>query len=437
MRESSVSRTPVEIWSHILKLATQTWYEVYDTESIVEDWCLFDSTCAPYRQLEAAERIRKSLQLVCSSWNEVLKGSKGYYITDPDKVTMPPIVASRLAFRVQVSSDIHCMCEQETCTIKKKWKQTIPAATYSMPLSSDTQVLLALSGLKQVRRVLENKEISLKVLLWNGDDLSSPQLPGLLHLRTFQTITHLHLKCLRDRGLNNIDRDVFIPELRVLWLSLLSQGHDDVLSNPIFSSWKTPKLQRVRMNGYCSAVMGEDLTRFLSIHAPSITDLVLDVKTSGIFNDPLYWKVMTRLWSALPRLSLLGSSLNNLCLDAPSLDRLSTNTTKPFELLLINFPFIFIRGTMKSFQAIPSYWNADRILVEISWDDIKFRIRTYDPYPPHHRVVLLKRTVEFLDLMKASNVPFCDAQRVSLSEPEGQSFHAWLYEALDEEKCRV
>lgn len=290
MNASAALRTPVEIWWYILKLAVETRYQIYDTNSIIEDFRLFDTSCEPYRVLHAAEKTTLNLRLVCRSWNAFLSATPGYWVSDAEgRQLSSRSVASGKAYRAHLTSFINCTSCSKSCEVKKRWDPENKAENVAATISAsypNLQVLIVSSSQECGHKLLEASKSSLRVLLWTST-LDFP-MTSLVIQRSLHGITHLRLTNIGSEDLELLGCGVVFPEVQMLWLDIYIDGEN---GDFILSTWKIPKLRRLRLFGYCCGDFGDDMFRFMVAHAPMITELVLRFNLITSAGNEVAWTI--------------------------------------------------------------------------------------------------------------------------------------------------
>ncbi|PVF99637.1 hypothetical protein CPB86DRAFT_796427 [Serendipita vermifera] len=121
MLEPAVQRTPVEIWSMILRHAVATPMLPFTDAArdhlgtnIVQNMLLFPQDCELYRKSAAINTTTKNLRLVCRTWADILEDVHQRCIFASDRGILNPYSDAKIlhgAERVQITEDfIMCNC---------------------------------------------------------------------------------------------------------------------------------------------------------------------------------------------------------------------------------------------------------------------------------------------------------------------------------------
>jgi len=299
---------------------------------------------------------------------------------------------------------------------------------------------------------------SLRVLQWDigiSRIITQRSLHGITQLRFTYTGEDIDL----------LGSGVIFPEVQMLWLALYVMDSTEF----VLSTWKFPKLRRLRLWGHCFGIPGDDAIRFMLAHASMITELVLCLNVHTNDGKKVAWTLIDDFWNAFPRLSLLGSEWINFKQVPPSPNPNGTgpsvgrkevartiiddfwnafpllgskwknfkqvppspnpNATGPSELLMLDFPLKINEESIPILQDILPAWHADRVIAQVSWDEAR---RLIEKSRPSLRHKVIKLTRDFLKAAMGWDIPFCDAHRVTITDWEGQAFITWLLEELEE-----
>lgn len=320
MRQSAVSRTPVEIWTYIILLAGR-WNPVPSNDDFALKHFTFSpfsfDRCRLYHDFQANERSRLRMRLVCQTWNTVIEAmplGDHYVLTDltrywPSGKGVPRAACIDIdhshVFR-QLCKHTgrligHGYCNQILDISQQRDHLEIQDASISIegPFQA---TMLVLSFEPRPLEFLQNAPL-LRVLSWSppmekNSDISC--LRNLLHL------THLDLRLGQYHNRVTIASPVTLPSLKVLLLRI--QGWN---SNSL-SNLSTPLLSRIRVEGTVNDITTKDIEGFILRHRDTITTLVfyqvqLKDSSSGEFED---WHGTRTFWRSFPRLSLFAVNPN-------------------------------------------------------------------------------------------------------------------------------
>lgn len=313
MSESAIARTPVEIWSDIIQLATN-WHPVSSNDAFPLKHFVFsqpevDGLCYLYHEFRANERFRLRMRLVCQAWNTVINAMPlgGHYVlgSSTEYWSSGGRFSRAACLEIEHSHRIYSHCISGL--------QRVNCCSTNPHINRGKYTLETQDTLLLVDRLLEATMMALRCevepvhlqLLENAPLLQAlswippkNQHDPISYLKNPSHLTHLELRLGSNRGNDIIASPVTLVSLRVLVLKLSGW-------NPSISKLSTPLLSQIRVEGSIEDIKTRDMEEFVLQYRDTITTLLVD----NIQVNHLTWHGTPTFWASFPKLSIFAVNL--------------------------------------------------------------------------------------------------------------------------------
>jgi hypothetical protein len=322
MKEPAANRTPVEIWRQILQDAT--FWELFpaDHDPDLKRFSFFNHGCQRYHEFLEIAALRGTLRLVSRSWNAIIAEMVHDLVISDSKDKFWPTrdAVWRATCIEHFEESRYCQCGRSIArTRNNPFALPLPP---TIQLTSnrrrDSDAHWTTEGTLQAKIVLtefiERHPIRLlertpylqalsHSTLQERDDIFHWLMNNIHH-----RLTHLRLVDLTPTKLNDTGGSLELPSLKHLDLDLQLDENPNSPRKSL-SKWKLPKLTILRISGYTTRQIKDEIEEQAFKCREHINIMVLGFAWENEDGDNVVWKADSPFWDSFTHLSFFGMSL--------------------------------------------------------------------------------------------------------------------------------
>lgn len=385
MKESAVSRTPVEIWDTIFRIILQSPLFPTPYDNFFQSKAVLTPQCEAYIVHRSTMQLATVLRLVCRTWDVAVQRAQPFFLfcdfvseiqaPKPTSVILYP--TSDVLLRAQRLHVGYRYCDATRCLSGKKCpfssSRTGPIIfprrgwdpQNSSPALGQVQVLMSEEETDASLKNIIDCASSLKALSWS---LLRPRVwfRDIAEHQTLGRLTHMKLRT-TWASLSHFEHPIRLQQLSYLSLAIISILPDkNARSFKRIAKWALlPNLLFLDLFAEYSLQQNDEIYAFLSECGSNLSTLVLKIHSL---------RIDARLSECAPRLAELGPGIDQF-LKIPILPPKQHSLKR-----LILDPLTQSTGDMRGFKVETdtalllgtcNAWGIREICLFQSWDDTK------------------------------------------------------------------